>query len=125
MRIYSEGLALGEWKPSYPCFQAPLWKSTPDSARKGAFSYPVHVMFGMQDVALVPRIVLDGVDNYMLDAEDGMRKAQGGGEEGADVSSVGRSSVTRLWRTGHWAMVDEQGAKALERLLLCFPRALS
>lgn len=118
VRIYSEGLALGQWRPSYPCYQTPLWKSTPGSARKGAFSYPVHVMFGMQDVALNPRIVLEGVESYMLDAEEGMRKAQVGGEEGVEVSTVGRSSVTKLSASGHWAMVDEQGARALERLLV-------
>lgn len=95
-----------------------MWKSGPENARKGAFSYPVHVMFGMQDVALNPKIVLEGVENFMLDAEDGMRKAQIGGEESAEVSTVGRSSVTKLWGSGHWAMVDEQGARALESLLV-------
>jgi hypothetical protein len=77
----------------------------------------VHVVFGMQDVALDPRIVLHGVDKYMTDAEEGMRKARVGDEQGVDVHVVGGSSVTRLWRSGHWAMLDEQGARVLENML--------
>lgn len=117
VRIYGEGLALGEWHPNYPGYQAPTWKTAPEGKRKGQFSYPVHVMFGMRDVALDPRIVLDGVEGFMLDAEKGMRKADFGGEDGVEVQVVGRSSVTKLWGCGHWAMLGGQGTRALERLL--------
>ena len=117
MRIYREGLALGEWHPTYPGYQPPIWKTSPEGKRKGQFSYPVHVMFGMQDVALDPRIVLDGVEGFMLDAEKGMRKADVGGEQGVEVQTVGRSSVTKMWGCGHWATLDGQGARAMERLL--------
>jgi hypothetical protein len=116
-RIYSEGLALGKWRPTYPCYRAPLWKSAPGSAVEGAFSYPVHVVFGIQDVALDPRIVLHGIDKYMMDSGEGMRKVRAGDEEGTDVHVVGRSSVTKLWQSGHWAMLDEQGARVLENML--------
>jgi hypothetical protein len=61
--------------------------------------------------------VLDGCEGFMLDAEKGMRKADVGGEQAVEVHSVGRSSVTRMWDSGHWAMLDRQGARALERLL--------
>jgi hypothetical protein len=77
----------------------------------------VHVVFGMQDIALDPRIVLHGVDRYMMDSEERMRKARPGGDDGTDVHVVGGSSVTRLWRSGHWAMLDEQGARVLESML--------
>lgn len=118
VRVYSEGLALGKWHPSYPGYQMPLWKSSgPRAARKGQFNYPMHIIFGMQDVALDPRIVLDGLEGWMLDAEDGMRKPQAGSEEGVQVQTVGRSSVTKLWRCGHWVTVDEQGSKFLVRFL--------
>lgn len=117
VRIYCEGLATGEWHPNYSGYQPPLWKTNPENKRKGQFSYPVHAMFGMQDVALDPRIVLDGVEGFMMDAEKGMRKADVGGEAGVEGQSVGRSSVTKMWDCGHWAMLDEQGARALERLL--------
>jgi hypothetical protein len=30
---------------------------------------------------------------------------------------VGRGSVTKLWQSGHWAMLDEQGARVLENML--------
>ena len=118
VRLYSEGLALGKWHPTFPGYQVPLWKSTAEQfSRKGQFSYPVHVMFGMEDVALDPRIVLDGLEAWMLDAQDGMRKPQSGSEEGVEVQSVGRSSVTKLWRCGHWVTVDAQGARVLDEVL--------
>jgi len=94
-----------------------MWKTNPESRRKGQFSYIVHVIFGMQDVALDPTIVLDGVEDFMLDAEEGMRKADFGGEQGVEVQAVGRSSVTKMWGCGHWAMLDAQGARALESVL--------
>lgn len=75
-------------------------------------------MFGMQDVALDPGVVLEGMEKYMLDAEHGMRKPDFGGEEGVEVQTVGRSSITKMWGCGHWAMLDRQGAMALERLML-------
>jgi hypothetical protein len=117
VRIYCEGLATGEWHPNYPGYQPPIWKTNPDGKRKGRFSYPVHVMFGMQDVALDPRIVLDGCEGFMMDAEVGMRKADVGGEAGVEVHSVGRSSVTKMWDCGHWVTLDGQGARTLERTL--------
>lgn len=106
-----------EWHPSYPSYQPPIWKTDPEGKRKGQFSYPVHVMFGMQDIALDPRIVLDGVEGFMMDAERGMRKADVGGEQGVEIFSIGRSSVTKMWDSGHWAMLDEQGARSLKRLV--------
>lgn len=114
VRIYCEGLALGEWNPSYFGYQEPLSKFDPERvARKGQFDYPVHVMFGMQDVALDPRIVLEGLESWMQDAEDGLRKLQVGSEEGVEVQAVGRSSLTKLWGCGHWATVDARGSRVL------------
>jgi hypothetical protein len=80
----------------------------------------VHVVFGIQDVALDPRIVLHGIEKYMMDSEEGMRKVRAGDEEGVDVHVVGRGSVTKLWQSGHWAMLDEQGARVLENMLESF-----
>jgi hypothetical protein len=118
VRMYSEGLALGEWTPNYPNHKPPLWLSNPGSARKGAFSYPVHAVFGVQDIALNPGICLGSLELFMIDAEDGMRKpqieiAQGG----VEYQSVGRSSIIKLPLCGHWLMFDEQGKEVLERLL--------
>lgn len=118
VRIYCEGLALGEWHPSYFGYQEPLSKSDPErAARKGQFNYPVHVMFGMQDVALDPRIVLEGLESWMQDAEDGLRKPQVGSEEGVEIQAVGRSTITKLWRCGHWATIDAQGSRVLGNFL--------
>lgn len=85
--------------------------------RKGQFSYPVHMLFGMQDVALDPRIVLDGVEAFMLDAEEGLRKPQVQGEQSAQYQPIGPSSVVRLPLSGHWSVSDEQGSGALDELL--------
>jgi hypothetical protein len=117
VRIYSEGLALGEWRPNYPTYQPPLWLSTPESARKGSFSYPVHAVFGMQDIALNPGIVLGSLEEFMLDAEHGIRKPQVETEQGVECQSVGRSSITKLPLCGHWSMLDGQGKEVLDRLL--------
>jgi hypothetical protein len=117
VRIYSEGLALGDWRPSYPKHQPPLWLSNPESARKGSFSYPVHAVFGMQDIALNPGIVLGSLDEFMLDAEHGMRKPQIETGQDIEYQSVGRSSITKLPLCGHWSMLDEQGKEVLDRLL--------
>lgn len=117
MRIYSEGLALGTWHPNYPDYQPPAWKSAPESSRKGSFNCPVHVLFGMRDIALEPGLVLDGIANFMQD----------GGAEGRDLGSlfergvkhevIGRSSVTRLPLCGHWSMLEAQGERTLTSLL--------
>jgi hypothetical protein len=117
VRIYSEGLALGKWRPNYPTYQPPLWLSTPGSARKGSFSYPVHAVFGMQDIALNPGIVLGSLEEFMLDAEHGMRKPQIETGQGVEYQSVGRSSIIKLPRCGHWSMLNEQGKEVLEGLL--------
>jgi hypothetical protein len=117
VRMYSEGLALGEWKPNYPNYQQPLWLSKPESARKGSFSYPVHAVFGVQDIALNPGICLGSLEVFMLDAEHGMRKPQIETAQGIEYQSVGRSSITKLPLCGHWLMLEEQGKEVLERLL--------
>jgi len=117
VRIYSEGLALAKWQPNYPSHQPPLWLSTPGSTRKGQFSYPVHVVFGMQDIALNPGIVLGSLEEFMLDADHGMRKPQIETEQGIEYQTVGRSSITKLPLGGHWLMIDEQGKVVLNRLL--------
>jgi hypothetical protein len=117
VRIYSEGLALGEWHPNYPTYQPPLWLSTPDHARKDSFSYPVHAVFGMQDIALNPGICLGSLETFMLNAEHGMRKPQIETGQGVEYQSVGRSSITKLPLCGHWLMLDEQGKVILEQLL--------
>lgn len=117
VRIYSEGLALGKWQPNYPNYQPPLWLSTPGSARKGQFSYPVHAVFGMQDIALNPGIVLGSLEEFMLDAEQGMRKPQIETGQGVEYQTIGRSSITKLPLCGHWLMIDEQGKDVLDRSL--------
>jgi pimeloyl-ACP methyl ester carboxylesterase len=117
VRMYSEGLALEEWKPDFPNYQPPLWVSSPDSARKGSFSYPVHAVFGAQDIALNPGICLGSLEAFMLDAEQGMRKPQIESAQGVECQSVGRSSITKLPVCGHWMMLEEQGKEVLDRLL--------
>ena len=128
VRIYSEALALGDWRPTYPNHQTPLWSSSVSSSnssngqdqarlKKGAFSYPVHVVFGLRDIALNPGIVLGGLEGFMLDSEEGMRKAQVDAGRGVEFQSVGRSSITRLPLCGHWVMLEDQGKVVLEELL--------
>jgi len=71
----------------------------------------------MQDIALNPGIVLGSLEEFMLDADHGMRKPQIETEQGIEYQTVGRSSITKLPLGGHWLMIDEQGKVVLNRLL--------
>jgi hypothetical protein len=71
----------------------------------------------MQDIALNPGIVLGSLEEFMLDAEHGIRKPQVETEQGVECQSVGRSSITKLPLCGHWSMLDGQGKEVLDRLL--------
>ncbi|KAM0718826.1 hypothetical protein Q7P37_005898 [Cladosporium fusiforme] len=115
--IYSEGLALGKWSPDYPEYQPPIWKSHPELARKGSFSYPMHVVFGMQDIALEPRLVLEGLQAFMQVSDADERDLRISFEHGIMHETFGRSSITKLPLCGHWAMADVQGERALVSLL--------
>lgn len=117
VRIYSEGLALGKWSPSYPEHQPPLWKSAPEHARKDSFSCPVHVFFGMQDIALEPRLVLEGIQAFMQNPEAEKRDLGISFENGVEHRAFGRSSITKLPLCGHWSMLEAQGERALNGLL--------
>jgi hypothetical protein len=71
----------------------------------------------MQDIALNPGIVLGSLEEFMLDAEHGMRKPQIETGKGVERHSVGRSSITKLPLCGHWSMLNGQGKEVLDRLL--------
>lgn len=116
VRIYSEGLALGEWRPIYAGHHEPLWKSDPEM-RKGQFSCPVHTIFGLGDIALDRRIALDGVELFMPNGTNDDRQLGVKFDREVQHMSVGQGSITTLPLCGHWSMLDREGERALDALL--------
>lgn len=72
----------------------------------------------MQDIALDPRIVLDGVEAYFQDFKRVDCSTEDENDAGVEVSRFGRSSIVRMPDCGHWSMLEDQGSLALERTLI-------
>lgn len=70
------------------------------------FKCPVHIIFGLQDVALDPRIVVDGIEKYFQDAT-----------ALADTAAAAQQRIVRLPECGHWSILEEEGARALDKVL--------
>lgn len=63
----------------------------------------------MKDVALDPRVVLDGIEKYMYSKED----------ENDDVADATHTAerIIRLPDCGHWSILEEEGVIALDKVL--------
>lgn len=71
------------------------------------FHCPVSIIFGLRDVALDPRIVLDGIESHFM-------------AESANAASsfdIPETRIMRLRSCGHWSLLEDDGSKALDKAL--------
>ncbi|KAK1093980.1 hypothetical protein LTR48_001243 [Friedmanniomyces endolithicus] len=116
IRLYREGLASDKWNLA-PILQQ--YRPAPDMDEE-TFKCPVTAVFGLQDVAINPRLALDGIERYFP------RSAQvttgGGGHEKhvtSTASGAGASHIVRLKDCGHWSLLEEPvGSGVVEKILL-------
>ncbi|EME43495.1 hypothetical protein DOTSEDRAFT_72764 [Dothistroma septosporum NZE10] len=94
--LYSAGLLLGNWVKTYPGRR----ETSVSVERPAQFKCPVDVIFGLQDVALDPRVVLDGIETCFTTVSDEVLER-----------------VMRVPECGHWSILQEKGAAALESKL--------
>lgn len=87
--LYSAGLLLGQWTPSFAGHR--VSQDVPGGLAH--FKCPVDIIFGMQDVALDSRAVVDGIESCFV---------------------PGSGSISRLPDCGHWSIIQDGGADALE-----------
>lgn len=99
VRIYREGLALSAWSPTYPG-SGPMKDSIDPKTRPSTFQCPVKIVFGMRDIALDPRIVLNGIEQHFMPE--------------ASTSGRRKQRVLKLPDSGHWCMLEPVGASAIE-----------
>lgn len=102
MRIYREGLALDPWTPSYPGYEVHKQFSARESS-PGRFQCPSTIIFGVQDIALDTRIVLDGIEQYL------MPDSPASDHTGA----MAKRRIAKLPDCGHWSMLEPDGAAAI------------
>lgn len=115
--LYSQGLLRSPWTKSFPRFReyeplsGPPFDGRPRNAdatiRPQKFNCLVNVVFGLQDIALDPRIVLDGIEECLLSESD----------EAATDAALKRERVVRLPTCGHWSLLEDAGIEALDRIL--------
>ncbi|KAK4501024.1 hypothetical protein PRZ48_006830 [Zasmidium cellare] len=103
VRLYSEGLLREPWTPSS---QVGEGIDRSDTAAQ-QFKYPVNIIFGLKDVALDPRVVLDGIEKYFKKDEHDVV---------ADATHA-RDRIVRLPDCGHWSILEEEGVVALDKVL--------
>lgn len=107
VRLYSEGLLREQWTPSFQVAESPAKGVEGSETAAQPFKCPVNIIFGMKDVALDPRVVLDGIEKYFKqDADDGV----------ADATQTPRR-VLKLPDCGHWSIIEDQGVMAMDRVL--------
>lgn len=93
VRLYEDGLLRDQWTPSFSGYRA-------TGGQPKGFRCPVKVIFGMQDVALDPRVVIDGIEKYFQE------------------NAAGEDQIVRLPGCGHWSVLEEEGVKALDGALM-------
>lgn len=108
IRLYSDGLLRQPWTPSYDGRDK---QSQLVDARllndSWTFKCPVSIIFGLRDVALDPRVVLDGIeDHFQPDSEDSLQ-----------ASVLANERITRLPKCGHWSLLEHDGAEALNSVI--------
>ena len=129
VQLYQHGLGQDEWTPDYSAMaEGPRLgssgenvkspKSSPSSKRKTSpglqmdephrFKYPVDIIYGLEDEALDPRIVLDGIEEYFMKKGLSSRR---------EVTAA-QNHIIKLPTCGHWSFLVDEGAEALESLLI-------
>ncbi|KXT11053.1 hypothetical protein AC579_1971 [Pseudocercospora musae] len=99
IRLYAEGLLREVWTQPFSGACKPQSAET----KTLHFKCPVNIIFGLQDIALDPRIVVDGIEKYFV-SNDAM----------ADPT---QEKIIRLPDCGHWSMIEEGGVRALDKVL--------
>jgi hypothetical protein len=61
----------------------------------------------LKDIALDPRIVLDGIEEHFLAESDDPLQA----------SILAKERITRLPDCGHWSVLEDGGVEALKKVL--------
>ncbi|KAF2770377.1 alpha/beta-hydrolase [Teratosphaeria nubilosa] len=104
IRLYREGASTASWELDSELQNHGIKPA--DWRKRGyKFTCPVTVIFGLQDLALSPRICLDGMERYFPTSED-VRGVQ-----------RGESHIVRLKGCGHWSGLEPVGEKVLEETL--------
>ncbi|KAK1814922.1 hypothetical protein LTR12_010698 [Friedmanniomyces endolithicus] len=116
IRLYREGLASDKWNLA-PILQQ--YRPAPEMEEE-TFKCPVTAIFGLQDVAINPRLALDGIERYFPRPAD---VATGGGGHEKHVTSTasgaGASHIVRLKDCGHWSLLEDPiGSGVVEKTLL-------
>lgn len=120
VQLYSDGLLRGDWTPAFLESQnaAPKGEELPirEALKKPMsslndddwnFQCPVSIVFGLRDVALDPRVVLNGIEkHFVVESEDPLVS-----------SAMSEERITRLPGCGHWSILEDEGSKALDRVL--------
>ncbi|KZF22210.1 putative alpha/beta hydrolase [Xylona heveae TC161] len=105
IRLYREGLAWGTWEKSLetlgilfnlddgrrPSSGAGLFEEGP----LGSLKAPATIIMGERDLAMEPRIALDGIGDYLFR----------------------RSQVIILPKNGHWVPIEDKGGALLEQVI--------
>lgn len=104
VKLYAQGLLRRKWTPSYPGYIKQHDQTLPSTFDGKHFKCPVSFIFGLQDIALDPRIAVDGVERYFLQNEEATAAFQ-------------QSRVVRLPRCGHWSLLEKDGERALNEVL--------
>ncbi|KAF2211850.1 hypothetical protein CERZMDRAFT_42302 [Cercospora zeae-maydis SCOH1-5] len=101
IKLYTQGLLRQKWTPDYPGFSSAMplpdksGHTTEDNKR---LKYPVTCIFGMGDIALNPRIMLDGIEDFFLPSSDGVRE----------------SKIVRVAKGGHWCLIEPEGEEVVQ-----------
>jgi hypothetical protein len=97
IRLYREGLASGQWG-----LPLRLQQYAAQDKSGERFQCPVTVIYGLLDVALDPRIALDGIEKFFMPCTE-QSEAVG---KGHSSTSTTASHVIRLTRCGHWSLLE-------------------
>lgn len=110
MRLYKDGLLRDDWNQDESLSSGNLstlsgrvddtQRSSSMSETSLDFKCPVTIIFGLRDVALDPRIVLDGIEKYFVEDQ-----------------KAALERVIRLPDCGHWSILEEEGVKSLHSVL--------
>lgn len=102
VKLYAQGLLRRKWSPSYPGYVA--GKVLPAEFEGKHFKCPVSFIFGLQDIALDPRIAVDGIEAYFV-------------QEDKASAAYQKSRVIRFPSCGHWSLLEKDGLQALNEVL--------
>lgn len=107
VRLYSEGLLREQWTPSFQVADSPAKGVEGSDTSAQPFKCPVNIIFGLKDVALDPRVVLDGIEKYF----------KKNGDDGVAGATQTPRRIVKLPDCGHWSIIEDQGVMAMDRVL--------